>query len=1044
MAKQCVKCGASIPDIAKFCPKCGAPVVSSSPVQSPGPVPPKEDKKASKPASGFSTLDKVLVVILVILLAISAWKYPGFLRKKTDEGTSQNTPIINVPQGVETLSDEPEGLEWPYHSKAVDFEAAKGVHVSADAGMLYDDTVITVPPVEEDNEAVLDLAEEMYQENIFALAAWEVNAGLEDDEVLPGEYRVDLDLKELEIPEELYENLTVYRVSDSGERTEYDCTLKGNTLSYSTEKNCLTILAVVGLCAVGVTAVFFGAGAVKAKWEKNIYFALSKVSEAHGKSEYGSYSVYWRMRDVAPGTLDTMEQMEVVRTRLEAEAKKEYDDYEKIRQDASALYRAFNWNTSVAVRLKEKMAADQEYQRLSNLLEVPASIQYICSDIEIAMEYIVAHEHIRKPGDTVQYLIKNEESKAFGVAESSLFITSYVNLFLNDPYTFLKDTTEGKTMRDNMLLTITHETFHICQERYRISIFQDDNRFDEMVTLVLESDAKDYYKEKEIITTDPELTRADYYITLCYPIDKYFFKGDDFTQEEGYTLSTFVQYLRTETGKKVSPVRLMMSRSYLLKAGTSEPLSTAFKLSQKEFDQYWRKFCMSHVKDFSNSFIEYNAKELYKPYQYGSQKITANSKVHVSLRKPESYHAGVRNIYHPGKQEMALLVVLDEKLSEKRPDVQILPCEKYVMTHSGAYVPLLKSVSNRDRLRLILEIYGDSTGVTAGEDGYTVYALGAPDQPKLEVKDGTLYITLPEAVNAMKDKVLDGLEIRFECSDGTSKTSDVTLEKYGKKFGVPLSSLTDKDTNGSVKFTVTMKEFIIGNDQKRYYGAETKPVTIGADMEQPEVTPEATPTPKETEAPQEPIEETGRSFSNLPIVFDGLVAFDEDNRKPNPYEGYGNHSQMGSQPCGDRIKVSGDSIWVEISPLSWENHIWSDYRDYYRSVYRTGFSLKGTILTQSDNHIGAYFTELPRQITGIDEERTVLKDGGDTSSGKERITIEPTEGTIEIDLVDGKVTEVLLTLKGAGEKENTNVDYEGHSETHTTDWEGGFSIRMEQ
>jgi cell division GTPase FtsZ len=76
--------------------------------------------------------------------------------------------------------------------------------------------------------------------------------------------------------------------------------------------------------------------------------------------------------------------------------------------------------------------------------------------------------------------------------------------------------------------------------------------------------------------------------------------------------------------------------------------------------------------------------------------------------------------------------------------------------------------------------------------------------------------------------------------------------------------------------------------------------------------------------------------------------------------------------------------------------------------------------------------------------KTVLKDGGDTSSGKERITIEPTAGTIEIDLADGKVTEVLLTLKGAGEKENTNVDYEGQSETHTTDWEGGFSIRMEQ
>lgn len=1042
-----------MPDSAKFCPKCGAPAVSSpapSPSPSPAPAPThrpaplKADRKASKSASGFSTVDKVLLVILVILLGISAWKYPGFLRKKTDGETSQNTPVINVPKDAETLSDVPEGLEWPFHSAAVDFEAAKGVHVSAEAGNLYDDTVITVSPVEADNATVLDLAEEMYQENIYALAAWEVNAGLDDNEVLPGEYRVDLDLEELEIPEELYENLTVYRVSDSGDRTEYDCTLKGNTLTYATEKNCLSILAVVGLCAVGVTAVFLGAGTVREKWEKNVYFALSKTSEAHGKSDYGSYSVYWRMRDVAPRTLDTMEQMEVIQKKLEAEAKEDYDTYEKFRQDESALYRVFNWNTSVAQRLKEKLAADQEYQRLAKLLEVPASVQYICSFIETAMEYIVKHEHIRKPGDTVQYLIMNKESKNFGEAVGSLFIDSYVNLYLNDPQTFLKDGTEGKTMRDNMLLTITHETFHICQERYRLSIAQDDNRFDEMVTLVLESDAKDYYKEQKIITTDPELTAADFYITLAYPIDKFFIKGDEFTQEEGYTLSTFVQYLRKETGKKVSPVRLMMSRSYLLKAGTSEPLITAFKMSQKEFDQYWRKFCLSHLKDFSNSYLTHMTNDKYKPYQYESQPVTANSKVHVSFQSPESYHAGIRNIYHPGRQEMALLVVLDEKVSEKRPDAQILPCEKYVMTNSGAYVPLLKSISAKDRPRLMLEIYGDSTGVAASDAGYTVYGLGAPDQPKLEADAEKLYITLPDAVNAMKDGVLDGLEIRFECSDGTTKTSTVGLEKYGKKFGIPLNSLTAEKTNGSVKFTVTMKEYVIGKDQKRYYGAETKPVTIGADMKQPEVTPEPTPTPKETEVPQEPIVETGRSFSNLPIVFDGLVSFDEDDRKPNPYEAYGNHSQMSPQPRGDHITVNGDTISVEISPLSWENHIWSDYRDYYRSVSRTGFSLKGTILTQSDNHIEAYFTELPRQITGIDEERTVLKDGGDTSSGKERITIEPTAGTIEIDLADGKVTKVLLTLKGAGEKENTNVNYEGQSETHTTDWEGGFSIRMEQ
>ena len=73
----------------------------------------------------------MLLVILVILLGISAWKYPGFLRKKTDGETSQNTPVINVPKDSETLSDVPEGLEWPFHSAAVDFEAAKRLGIDA-------------------------------------------------------------------------------------------------------------------------------------------------------------------------------------------------------------------------------------------------------------------------------------------------------------------------------------------------------------------------------------------------------------------------------------------------------------------------------------------------------------------------------------------------------------------------------------------------------------------------------------------------------------------------------------------------------------------------------------------------------------------------------------------------------------------------------------------------------------------------------------------------------------------------------------------------
>ncbi|MBQ1878214.1 MAG: hypothetical protein II161_05285, partial [Erysipelotrichaceae bacterium] len=115
------------------------------------------------------------------------------------------------------MSDEIVELPaWPYDSPAVDFVPSEGIRITAEAGSLYDDTVITMAPVSEDSERLIQIAEEFKEIGEPLVAAWEVHAGLEEDEVLPGEYTVSIDLTTLGIDETLWPAIRLYRLSDDG------------------------------------------------------------------------------------------------------------------------------------------------------------------------------------------------------------------------------------------------------------------------------------------------------------------------------------------------------------------------------------------------------------------------------------------------------------------------------------------------------------------------------------------------------------------------------------------------------------------------------------------------------------------------------------------------------------------------------------------------------------------------------------------------------------------------------------------------------------
>ena len=744
------------------------------------------------------------------------------------------------------LSDEPLELpEWPYHSPALDFSPAEGIRVTAEAGSLYDDTEITLAPVMEDSERLIKIAEDFEEYGEPLIGAWEVHAGLEEDEHLPGEYTVSIDLSTLDLDESLWPAVRLYRLTDGGKLSAYNTKLEGSILTYSSDQNSIT-MASVAICVVVSLALglplCYGIENAKANW---YYWDGTGASYHYGTTDYGNYTVKWSMKDVDPKQQEKNDRMLEIAKKYIPEAEKDYEQEIKDRADEGVLYRMFNKNRSVAEYLKDYLVRDEEYQKIAASLETPELIAAVAKAIDQAYAYLGGVVYARMPKDDLTFRLKRtdgtEEEDTYGNSVAAMLSDSYIEINVDKIIGILKGDAEGEKARDNMLLTVTHELFHICQERYHSRYLTDSIRVDEMTAVFLEADAKKYYQEEKIIKTDPELTATNYWGTLRLPIDVLPWLGSETVDSErhidslvirhqGYLLSEFARYLREKTGIQADGVDIYRCRSYYTTPVTSKPLMAAFHLSEVTFDKLFRQFCLDHKADFARNFPEDEARKEYKIYpRTPLQKDTGS---HVSLSTDGSYTAGIRCFTMYEEKPLPLLMVMDKDLAAQHPEANLVPVEKYISTRSGAYLPgPEKWAGSSLSMRMFLEVYGrlgPNTGTTAG---YTVWPMDAPDEPKLESADGALAVQLPEPRGAAKEGLLDGVILKIDSSDGKKTEKEYSAALFGKKITIPLHELLE-DATEQAELTVSFAEFVYSTKDKACPGCWSKEVKISVRREQ--------------------------------------------------------------------------------------------------------------------------------------------------------------------------------------------------------------------
>lgn len=750
--------------------------------------------------------------------------------------------------------------EYTGSSKAIDIRPCEGIHITAKENAFWNDTDITFKPVDNSTKNINKIEQNLYDDGFLTFSAFEVEAGLKDDEFIPGQYDVEYDLTTLNIDPGMYEYLKVYRVGDDGQYYELHTKLDGNTLKFSCNQNSIVVVGSIAL------AIVASAAAGKEYYERNYYFIKKRknVLRHDGKNKYGSYYIEWASDDVDPKYKEKLEQMR----KIEDELAKEAEDYRK----TTDIFGRVRSNYDVAEYLRKSIEADSEHKKLRDEIKLPELIKFTADCIDKSYAYLYEEEKMRMPIHTVPFKNVKDNKTDYGNASNRVLSNSYIEIRLHKVI-------EGESWeRYNLLLTITHELLHICQNRYRLPFDKLTNmvRYDEMIAQVTEADALAYYKRKDYIpeSADIALTSTDYWGNLSLPIngegDKVLPGGEaenEFLINSGYNLGSFLRYLINKTGKRPRAHTMMKARSFWHTTNISDAVCGFMEIDEREFDLFFRNWVISNRKEIHKTAFSFS---VYRSPGTPHQTIVnKGKKYHVNLLHTGKYFLTLRSFEMANGENQTMILVPDKELKDVFPSANIMPTGDYKKINAGAITSDFTSLKKNVKGIAIMEIQGDNKDNKSGDAGYTIYVLDKTPKVEASTKNDKVLIKLPEPELIAKDGVCDGYILKIVTDAGKKIEKDITKEMYGKTLEMNKSLLFDNETDTSVKITVTLNEFFTST-KDRILGIESDKVNLTVDRQTKET--------KQTKQSSE----TTKSGEESPLG-DAKVIHSNDGKKANGY-----------------------------------------------------------------------------------------------------------------------------------------------------------------
>ncbi|MBQ3376099.1 MAG: hypothetical protein IJG49_06780 [Erysipelotrichaceae bacterium] len=916
-------------------------------------------------------------------------------------GQSSAVPDNNDPEPV----DNDELPEYSGSSRAFTSSPLEGITVSAEAGAFNTDTTVRFTSLEELPEQFAQIEEDLLAEWVVPVCAWEVDAGLKDDEMIPGSYEVEIDLEKLGIDPDFWPAFSVARVGDDGSMYEYAVTINDNKAVFTARQNSV----IMGLLLIG-GVVYRGAEVID-YYRQTAYFRsrhdkLGRFIEAKTiKTDYGTYEIWWSSRDYMPDDAAKLERIHEIELKYENEAK----EYGKVIKNASEMAK----NKEMASYYKNLLEADEEYMKLKQGLKLPDAITETINKINIAYNYLGGVQKIRMPFTKVIFEVRadgydDKNKDKLGEAGKQILQT-VVSLWPHKAMGSQED-------KDNYLLTITHELFHVCQERYRLSAplvnkLSDDPRYDEMVTMVLERDAKKYYQTNGIITTDPNLTEKINWDTLRLPIDDEPVKegtiaGDTVKMREGYMLGDFIMYLQQQFPKVVSnPHALMKARSFVLKATVSDALRTVFKLTEAEFDTYYRKWLISRRNDIMSRAVNCFYEGAY--YPKNMIKLNGGDYHHVDLDEDSSYYLTLRGFQ---KEERILhlpgFLVVDDGFRKNHSSIQLLTlADDFVNTPNGIYFGNITNL-------IIGEIYGKLEKGENMKVGYSLWVFGVTPSVELKEEESDLAVKLPAIDRMAKAGIIDGYLLTISADGNKILETEIAKDLFETTRTFAKSELFKNTDKKQLTVAVTICEYVKDNDGNRCMGRESLPVEI---------------TIGKHEESQQGGNTQALAFNNLYLYKDATCYFDGDvidSLLDNP------EYKITSWPNGNTVIIDGQKITIILSPLNWSftgADLQRDITEARVTYTRDEIKIYGELMNAyAENRSWFRITDIqPNSFNGMYADEGTMREG--TYHGPGDITYEyvgyrleekaafsdmGSEGKIDVQFNNGELSYVEIILHG--------------------------------
>jgi len=819
---------------------------------------------------------------IVLAFVFTGFGCPGFIipliRKKQPEPViyTADELLYSIPSSEpeENVRVLPQG-----NSQAFSIEPEPGVVISAEENALDHDREFTLTPCTDEEYEQFDEVIAEYNMDMVMLKAWELDAGLADDEALPGTYHVDIDLEEMGILEENYPYISAYRISDSGVWYEYAASIENGHLSYDSNQNSflgITLIAgfswklTAGLIATGATIGYF---AINEKGSGEWLFGFSNINcfergISSGDSKNLGKKLY-NIKIAYPASIETAS--EVLKLKYLETAKKYNDIIEKNATEQTIALCGNNpqlpvYNTYKA-QFKEKerdriVSADPEYIKAENdyknaVEKSGIKISYVQKFAEYCIKansYLKSYAKVRMPDEhetnlitdwtynkVIDIYLKYNYEKAAGVAVPTIPFGNYYVVIKG------KDIMEGVDYNGETFTTLIHELLHVSQREYRGKLTAN-TKFDEATANLIEFKACDYFSEIKAINQENPKRWETYFI----PIDdtSTYIDGVSVTPmlwdkgkaekfdagDQGYPLCHLIDYLIKNYKTDMTFGKLF--EAYAKGGNFTETLKAAFGMDDKDLSAAYKKFIKTNQTKF------YELAQVWYSGENGGNSWALSRKGfdkqgdHATIIN-QAYQTTVRKIYPvmppEGRQkEVSVLLAYDDNY-KKLKDFELIPIgnKDYSNTKYGIMYKPKPYSTMKDLFTLEIDGGANTESVTSG---YTVWTLFAPKPiGEIELKDGMINFQLPEKSEPAKAGKIDGYRVTITCTtDGTKTEKFYKISGAGKDISLSAKKYMDKDTKiEDARFKVSVCEYIKEAYGDKYFGPESDPTnSIVADMEQ--------------------------------------------------------------------------------------------------------------------------------------------------------------------------------------------------------------------